>query len=89
MFHNNRDNFKIAQAKGQTWDLLLFVYFISQKQCLRPLSCCAPLTISTFRVRVIPLFLHSMKNLTTLGNVFVYEGLKIMKELPEFETPKK
>ena len=43
----------------------------------------------TFHARVILLFLHSMKNLTTLGNVFVYEGLKIMKELPEFETPKK
>ena len=27
----------------QTWDLLVFVYFLSLKQCLRPLGYCAPL----------------------------------------------
>jgi hypothetical protein len=30
-----------------------------------------------------------MKNLTSLGNVFVYDGLKIMKDLPGLEAPKK
>ena len=31
-----------AQAGGQTWDLLVFVYFISKKERLRPLGYCAP-----------------------------------------------
>ena len=31
-----------AQAGGRTWDLLVFVYFLSLKQRLRPLCYCAP-----------------------------------------------
>ena len=34
--------FKGAQAGGRTWDLLVFVYFLSLKQRLRPLGYCAP-----------------------------------------------
>ena len=34
--------FKGAQAEGQTWDLLVFVYFLSLTQRLRPLGYCAP-----------------------------------------------
>ena len=67
MFHNNRDNFKIAQAKGQTWDLLLFVYFISQKQCLRPLSCCAPLNNLDFPCQGDPVVLALDEELHDAG----------------------
>ena len=29
---------KVAKAGGRTWDVLIFVYFLSQLQRLRPLS---------------------------------------------------
>jgi len=35
---------KGAQAGGQTWDLLVFVYLLSLKQRLRPLGYWAPLS---------------------------------------------
>ena len=46
---------KIAQAGGQTWDLLVFVYFLSLKLCPRPLDYCPP-PLHSFRVelRVMP-----------------------------------
>ena len=34
---------KGAQAGGRTWDLLVFVYFLSLRQRLTPLGHCAPL----------------------------------------------
>ena len=33
----------IAQTRGQTWDILVLVYFLSQQQRIRPLGYCAPL----------------------------------------------
>ena len=42
--------FKGAQAGGRTWDLLVFVYFLSLKQRLRPLGYCAPHLLLTFVV---------------------------------------
>ena len=38
-----KDFLKAAQAGGRTWDLFVFVYFLSQLQHLRPLGYCAPL----------------------------------------------
>ena len=35
---------KIAQAGRRTWDLLVFVYFLSLKQRHRPLGYCAPIS---------------------------------------------
>ena len=35
---------KVAQAGGQTWDLLIIVYFLSQLHGLRPLGYCVPLS---------------------------------------------
>ena len=40
--------FKIAQAEGWAWDLLIFVYFLSQKQYLRLLGYCAPSLSKSF-----------------------------------------
>ena len=34
--------YKACPVRGRTWDLLVFVYFLSQKQHLRPLGYCAP-----------------------------------------------
>ena len=34
---------KVPRPGGRTWDLLVFVYFLSLKQRLRPLGYCAPL----------------------------------------------
>ena len=36
---------KGAQVRWRTWDLLIFVYFLSQLQHLRPLGYCAPLEL--------------------------------------------
>ena len=42
--------FKGAQAGGRNWDLLVFVYFLSQKQRLRPLGYCAPHLVKVFLI---------------------------------------
>ena len=42
-----------------------------------------------FVFRVVPLFLHAMPNLTTLGNVYVYDGLKVMKDLTSINAPER
>ena len=55
---------KGAQAGGRTWDLLVFVYFLSLKQRLRPLGYCAPPTSQCFlivsTVEYCVLFNHSI-----------------------------
>ena len=50
---------KIAQAKGRTWDLLVFIYFLSQKQRLTPLGYCAPLQCMLFTQGLLCLPLNS------------------------------
>ena len=42
---------KVAQAGGRTWDLLIFVYFLSQLQCLRPLGYCVSFRILNLRLK--------------------------------------
>ena len=37
---------KDCPGRGKNWDLMVIVYFIAQKQCLRPLVYCAPLQSS-------------------------------------------
>ena len=64
---------KGAQAGGRTWDLLVFVYFLSLKQRLRPLGYCAPLSNvlnvcdSLFRSRFKFLYYKSHSNLKGQG----------------------
>ena len=52
--------FKGAQAGGQTWDLMVFVYFLSLMQRLRPLGYCAPLAFRQLKV-AMELFSNNQK----------------------------
>ena len=63
--------FKRCPGRGRTWDLLVFVYFLSLKQRLRPLGYCAPLTLLAL-ANEPPLgagFRRTVKN--NLPNLFV------------------
>ena len=41
---------KIARVEGQTWYLMVFVYFLSLKQRLRPLGYCATPSLESSNV---------------------------------------
>ena len=50
--HNSESFFKIAQARGRTWDLLVLVYFPSIKQRHRPFGYCPPVSLNCFKADV-------------------------------------
>ena len=60
----------MAQTRGQTWDILVFVYFLSQQQLIRPLGYCAPLM---YRKKCSMLFRDScIKCFSNLKRFFLF-----------------